>query len=180
MNSSRPNRLRDHAVRWFIVDSLTAELAKRRLTKAEQRLFIIQRLAQEYRIPTNDIQVHRHRTLYPEVSRIYGIANPCSAQAATDLAEARRRGLHYHTCYAIAIGTKTLAEVIHRPARSSSQPRPKLTATQLHRRFHTLIRGALHDGMFIEEVCDVFFDAQAEIENGTDLRSFYFIDRPPK
>src|SRR5438132_14187941 len=110
MEIRRQNRLRDDSILWFIVDALKREIAVRTLTKNEQRDFIRNRLAQEHRVDVLEIASGRNKTLYSALTRIYYLANPKTPRAKAGLAEARRRGLHFHGCYAIAIGKKTITE----------------------------------------------------------------------
>jgi hypothetical protein len=111
MTTARKNRLRDESILWFIVDALKSEAAIRRLTRSEQRDFIKHRLAQERRVDVSEIASGRNRTLYCALTRIYYLANPRSEAAAAELAQARGRGFHFLTCYAIAIGRKTLSQI---------------------------------------------------------------------
>lgn len=110
MKTLRRNRLRDHSRNWFIIDSLMADSSTKSMTKHQQRELVKQRLAQECRVPNTELATNSG--LKSTVSRIMALLNPVNARAVAEVAEARKRGVHFHKCYSIAIGRLSLAEAL--------------------------------------------------------------------
>ncbi len=121
------------------------------MTQADQRHLIKHRLAQAHRIPAAEIASGRNKTLNSAVTRIFYLANPRGPTSAAELAEARRRGVGFHACYAIAAGRKSLAE---------ADP-PKSSPSELKSRLHALVTSSLDSGIFLDEITRVFSDTLA-------------------
>lgn len=168
MKGPRKNRLRDNATCWFIVEALQSALASRALSKGEQRDFIKQRLAQEHRVDPEEIASGRNRTLYTTLTRIYYVANPRTEKSRVETVEARRSGMHFLTCYAIAIGKKTLFD-IDAEGQKSGDRRSVRSLDDIESRFRDVLSLSFRSGFFTEEILRAFRSALQEFESGGDL-----------